>query len=361
MTIKQIFMVVCVFIFPFAILSANNSELVPLPSSGFIMNKESLDLNRPARSRNKLYTGPIIDTHVHFLKGLQATSVQNIHKEMKSAGVRKLIVMPTPNEGKYEDKSQNAYYRREWVEQFDENAGRLCGSTYLTRWMYDAFRYGYSKSSLEKRLEKLRLDLDSQGCLGIGEIGPYHFEKKPGMSLIKFPLNFKPMLSLVKLAEQKNVPLDMHIEPISPDGKSYEDEIFASIALYYEKYPKLRLILSHTGMTNAKNARALLQKYPLLMMNVKIVVPGRKLAWNNLGPIVNKEAKLFKDWAQLFEDMPDRFMIGTDARFGTLNYNMGKYKKVIKQIRSMLGSLEPDGAKKIAFLNAQEYFSKNND
>lgn len=171
-------------------------------------------------------------------------------------------------------------------------AGRLCGSTYLTRWMNTAYRKGHTEEELTKRLDRLRLDLDQGDCIGIGEIGPCHFDKKPGMSIINFPLNFAPMLQVAGVAVEKDGWLDLHAEPKTPAGKSYEDQLFGGIALLYHRYPNLKLILSHTAMTSPENVRALLETYPNMMMNLKIATPGRTLKWYHLGPITNADNEI---------------------------------------------------------------------
>ena len=47
---------------------------------------------------------------------------------------------------------------------------------------------------------------------------------------------------------------------------------------------------------------------------------------------MSEEKKLFEDWAQLFEAMPNRFMIGMDARFGSNRYSYSKYSRKIRQV-----------------------------
>jgi len=176
------------------------------------------------------------------------------------------------------------------------------------------------------------------------------------MAVIHFPLNFTPMLELARLAAAERVWLDLHAEPKSPTGDSYEQELFGGIELLFREAPGLKLILSHTGMTSAVNARRLLAAYPNLMMNLKIVRPGRKLQWDHLGPIVDENGRLFEDWARLMEEMPDRFMVGTDARFGTPQYGKGRYRKTIRAIRRLLGSLDPQAARMIGAENARRVF-----
>jgi predicted TIM-barrel fold metal-dependent hydrolase len=159
---------------------------------------------------------------------------------------------------------------------------------------------------------------------------------------------------MVGIVAGKKVWMDLHVEPMTPKGRSFEDEVFGGVALLYRLYPELRLILSHSAMTNSKNARALLDTYPNFMMNLKAVLPGKRLAWDNLGPITNGNAELFEDWATLFEAMPERFMIGTDFRWGEKPSK--KYQKKIRGMRRILGSLDPSVAAKIAHENALRVF-----
>ena len=329
---------------------------VPLPSPDIRLQRETFDPNRPARPAAKPYRGPIIDTHVHFRKGLDGIRVSGVLGRAHEAGVTRIIALPTPNEGLFRDSRDNAAARRRVIERGAGAAARLCGSTYLTRWMHTAFRAGYEEKDLQARLDRLRADIESGGCLGIGEIGPYHFDKKAGQANIQFPLNFEPVLRLAALAVELDVWLDLHMEPLEPDGTSHEEAVFGGIALLFRHSRDLKLILSHTAMTNARNARALLDAYPNLMMNLKMVRPGSSLRWQHLGPISNQDDELFEDWAQLFEAMPERFMIGTDARFGEPQYQGKRYHKTIKRLRRALGSLNPSAAELIANGNANRLF-----
>ncbi|MET0106089.1 MAG: amidohydrolase family protein [Sedimenticola sp.] len=327
-------------------------------ASGFEVLKQLSDPSRPARASGGEYDGPIIDTHVHLLKGLKRASISDIGRKMDKSGVIRMIVLPTPNEGLYPDRRQNAAKRREVVAYDSSRFQRLCGSTYLTRWMQDAHRSGFTESELNRRLARLAQDLERGGCSGIGEIGPLHFEKKRGQHIIHYPLTSEPMMRLVELAARQGAWLDLHAEPIDHNGRSYEEEVFGAIARWYQAYPELKLILSHTGMTNPHNARELLERYPELMMNWKYVPHGISLNWDHLERVQNSDGLLYEDWAQLFEAMPGRFMIGTDARFGTRRFSGKRYRKLIGAIRGMLGGIEPSAAEMIAYRNAERVFGQ---
>ncbi len=121
------------------------------------------------------------------------------------------------------------------------------------------------------------------------------------MGILRTPLDYEPMLRLVDMAVELDVWLDVHLEPRTPQGVALEAEVFGGIALWYQRQPNLKLIVSHTAMTNPENARALLEAHPTLMMNMKQVNPNRQISWDHLGRISNARDEFFEDWAKLFE------------------------------------------------------------
>lgn len=331
----------------------------PLPAPGFQVDGNRMDPDRPGRPHGSSYSGPIVDTHAHmiFHDGHPASdTVYMILQSAENNGVERQIFLPTPNDQRMPYYNLHSELRQSILNTGGERAGLLCGSEYLTVWMAHAFQDGYSLNSLNMRMDKLSKDIDCNQCLGIGEIGPYHFEKKPGQAVLRFPVNFRPFLEMAHIISEKGVWLDLHAEPKTASGKSYEKEVFGGIELLYDLYPDLKLILAHTGMTNSNNARSLLETYPNIMMHLKLVRSGKKLNWKNLGPIANKNRELYEDWAKLMEDMPDRFMVGTDFRWG--QHTPETYKKRIKRVRRVLGSINPQAAELIAYKNARSVYGQ---
>ena len=335
---------------------SGQSMKTPLPPPAFAVVPSPLDPSRPAHARGKKYIGPIVDTHLHLVHSTRGGNLDMILTQAENAGVERLLFLPTPNEARFRTKDANAANRRNLLEKGGGRIGLLCGSTYFTVWMHEAYRGGYSPDDLAARLARLERDIDAGTCLGIGEIGSYHFNKKAGQMALEFPMGFEPFLQLAGLAARKGVWLDVHAEPVTPDGKSYEAAVFGGVALLFKRHPGLKLILSHTGMTNPKNARALLETYPNLMFNLKIVKATGDLQWKNLGPITDNDSNIFEDWADLMEAMPDRFMIGTDARFGTRQYEGNQYSRKVKRLRRLLGTLNRKAADLIAHGNARHLF-----
>ena len=298
----------CITICLFIILSSPfntaiaGSNLIPLPSPGFIVEQTRSDLNRPARVHNKSYSGPIIDTHAHLypprerdanITDINKGQLKKILKILKKTGVKLVIFMPTPNDGIRRNQELGVVKRKMIRDMKREKIRLFCGSNYITNWLDFAHGNGYTQGKLQNVLKRLAKDIDSGTYSGVGEIGNYHFDKGyKQQHVIEFPTNFEPFLKIIDLIAEKGIWLDLHAEPVGPKGKSYEKEVFGGIELLFRRNPHLKLIYSHTAMTNPINARRILKKYPNIMMNVKIETKHKK--WKNLAPIVNTKGELYE-------------------------------------------------------------------
>jgi len=343
---------------------------IPLPPPGFELDQTRSDPDRLVRKFKKPYQGPIFDTHAHLdpprmRRGslVEAETAGDIVKSIRKAGVDRIIIMPVPNEGQMGGSREGAKYRKKLLKKGRGIVYRFCGSQYITNWLHDAYHNGYRSSDLDRVLEKLSKDLSASECRGIGEIGLYHFNKTGMQNVIAYPPNFEPFLEIVGRIAKKGAWLDFHAEPVDPHGKSYEKKVFGGLALLYNRYPNLKLIIAHTAMTNATNVRRILKTYPNAMMHFKPIRKHRK--WRNLEPITDSKGRLYQDWAELFEEMPQRFMVGTDEKFGRISKgDMGpkgrkvsKYPKQIGRMRTLLGSLDPKVAEFMAYKNANRIFA----
>jgi hypothetical protein len=375
-TFKSFFIGVGLF---FIVLFSAGCTSTPLPNKQVTLIKIpdplfEIDQTRsPAKRKNRrsswFYDGPLIDTHIHLdppqNKTYQADFFQNMIEDFKINNVIAVAVMPVPNEGhmiKRIGTSGNSARNKLRIKN-KKIAHLMCGSDYITNWLQDAFQNGYQVKTFDKIKEKLAADLNNPNCSGIGEIGLYHFNKTGHQHVNQYPPGFKPFLAIIDQIAKSGKWLDFHAEPVSPENESYEKSVFGLIEHIYQKYPDFKLILSHTAMTNPANARNLLQTYPNMMMNFKIIKKHK--LWRNLEPITNSKGRIYEDWATLFETQPRRFMIGTDEKFGRLARGaiqkegtmLAKYGKKINGIRKLLGSLDPKTAEFIAYKNALRVFN----
>ena len=341
--------------------SAMAADNLVLPKPPFELERTRSDLSRPTRPHAKRYKGQIHDTHAHLdpprPDGPRADLDEIIKVSLKE-DVTRLTVMPTPNEGRMDERS-GAKLRLKLRNQSEGSGVQIdlqCASEYLSVWMDETKRRGPSKDEADMRFARLEDDLEGGICRGVGEFGLFHFQKWGHQAVIDYAPRFDGFLRMAGIVAAHDMWLDLHAEPVEPEGKSREDEVFGLVELLFQRHPRLKLILAHTAMTSPKNAKALLSAYPNLMFNLKLITNHSK--WRNLEPICNERGELYEDWAILMEEMPDRFMIGTDVKFGRERGSSRKYRKIIKGVRKALGSLDQKAARLIARDNAERVFGK---
>lgn len=341
---------------------ATETALQPIPSPDISIHSIRSDAGRPIRTFGKKYKGKIWDTHVHLdPPGKQSGEGGNpdqLLAVLEKAGIHRVNIMPTPNEGSF-DKAK--YFPRGGTagrEALHSKGSRqirvFCGAEFLSVWMGKAATKGYKQKEFQERIIALDVALTEGRCHGIGEIGLFHFNKSGRQLVLEVPPTFPPFLSLFELATSNESWVDLHAEPVEPGGKSRESEVFGIIALLYKKHPNLKLILSHTAMTNPTNLEALFTVYPSLMVNFKLVRNHER--WKNLEPNCDPDGRLYEDWAVLMEAYPDRFLVGSDAKFGRKGFKLKRYQKEIRLFRKVLGGLDSNTARKIAWENAVRVF-----
>lgn len=341
-----------------------SGSAIVIPPPAFEVEPTRSDPGRPVRSSGGNYAGPLIDTHAHLYPpnrrakaaaAIDKRELKEIIRLMQNLGVEHVIFMPTPNDG-MRPNQELGVVKRKMIKDLDPKRVMIfCASNYITIWLNSAYHNGYREEELQNILTQLSNDIDSGEYAGVGEIGTYHFDKGfKRQHVLKYPPNFEPFLQIVDLIAKKGMWLDLHAEPVDPNGTSYEKEVFGGLELLYRRNPNLKLLYSHTAMSNSINVRRILKTYPNVMMSIKIET--RHDRWKNLEPVVNAEGHVYEDWAQLFEEMPERFTIGADFHFGRKGVRLKKYKKRIKGFRQMLSTLNPQTAQFIAFENARRIF-----
>lgn len=265
--------------------------------------------------------------------------------------------MPRPNDGLRSYQEKGVVKRHQIRELAPDQVINFCESNYITTWLNSIYlKNTHSGKKLQQVLERISQEANNGKCVGFGELPTYHFDKGYGhqQNVLTIPPNFKPFLDIVDHIAQHDMWFDLHSEPVTSDGKSYEVEIFGGLELIYKWNPNLKLIYSHTAMTNPQNARNILKHYPNVVMSIKIETKHNR--WRNLEPVVSEAGDLYEDWAELFEEMPTRFLVGSDFHFDRKNVNPKKYVRKMRLFKKLLGSLKPEVAKLIAMDNAQRYF-----
>jgi len=327
---------------------------VQLPNPDFAFTTELTDLNREVRTNRRLYDGQLIDMLSHIDPSYD---ISLVIPTLNANGIEFANVMPVPNEGLKTDDGKGTKEKIAFAKANDKNIKVFCGGDYLTIWISRNQQASKESPLLKQRINQLDQDLKNGTCKGMGEFGLLHFAKFNNQNVITNKSNSYPVLSLIDAVASNNSWLQLHAEPMEPNGISHHSEIFGGLALWFKRNPNLKIIMSHTAMTSPANVRKILETYPNVYMSIKIV-RSRQGHWNHLEPVTDLDGNFYEDWAQLFEQMPDRFFIGSDVKFGQKNNtdNESDYPRNIRSLRRALGSLQIEAAEKIAWKNASHWF-----
>lgn len=338
-------------------LLAHSAWAQSVEKSEYPVTMELSDIKRPARAAGKAtaYRGPILDALLHMDPGFDSDKLPPVLNEN---GVRRAVIMPVPNESRLAANGAGTAQKIQFAQKYPKRFKVMCGGDYLSNWISESARFGVVESSVKENFSRLAADLSGAWCLGVGEFGLFHFSKLPNQNVIETPYNHPLVLEMVDIVASHRVWLHLHAEPREPNGRSREKEVWAALMAWTQRQPTLKIILSHSGMTSAANARRILETFPNVYMTFK-VMPSKASEWSHLEPIANEDLDLYEDWAALMEEKPERFMVGTDAKFGMAGYESQgteAYSVLVKKFRRVLGSLSPRAATLIATKNAEKLY-----
>jgi len=318
---------------------------------------ELSDPKRPARAveKGKGYRGGITDVLLHIDPSFDGERVPKILSDEK---VKHAIIMPVPNEGLSNRLGDGTAQKISLTQAHPQKIKVMCAGDYLSNWLADSSRFRADEPVVQQKFARLDADLDSGWCLGVGEFGLLHFNKSGSQNIIVNRYDQPLVLRLVDAVGSRGAWIQLHAEPREPNGRSHEKALWDTLQTWTQRQPKLRIVLSHSGMTSAANARRILETFPNVYMSFKLM-SSKVNAWKQLEPLLNAEGELYEDWAQLMEAMPERFMVSSDAKFGQSGHEgdgEDAYPHNIHKFRRVLGSLSPEAAKKIASQNANRLY-----
>lgn len=239
----------------------------------------------------------LIDAHIHYshdawelLPPAEAVAV------LRQAGLRRAFVSSSSDDG-----TQKLYEAAPELVVPVLRPYRRRGET--SSWLHDAS----VPAMLEARLK-------ANTYAGIGEFHAYDSDA-----------DLPVMQRVIALAREHGLFLHAH-----SDGNAVR-RIFA-------RNPEARVLWAHSGFEDPVRIRAMLERYPHLWCD---------LAFRSEHA---DDGKVEPVWRALFEDFPDRFMLGTDT------YTPERWYYVVEQAswsRGWLADLPLELAEKIAWRNAE--------
>ena len=254
----------------------------------------ALLLAPPASAADEL---PIFDAHIHYSHDAwdMLPPAQAI-EALRKAGLRRALVSSSSDEG-----TQKLYDAAPDLIVPELRPYRTRGE--LSTWLRDPTVIQH----LEDRLARFKY-------VGIGEFHVFGADA-----------DLPVMRRVVELAREHNLILHLH-----GDAEAI-DRVFA-------QDPKARILWAHSGFDRPERLRAMLGSHANLWAD--LAVRSDHASGGKLDP----------EWRQLFEDFPDRFMLGTDTYTPERWYYVAEHAA---WSRAWLGELPRDLAERLAYRNAE--------
>lgn len=316
----------------------------------------------------------VIDTHCHLAgKGPQgadfAGAVQTALAAMDQFGVRKALVMPPPQPPDF----RMGYEADEFHAALKKHPARfafLAGGGSLNAMIGQA-RGGMAVSpEWRARFEAKADELIKSGAAGFGEMTAMHLSHFSGHPYEEVAADHPLFLLLADLAAKHDVPIDLHVECVvkdialpskfaSPPNPKTLRATLPALERLLSHNRRARIVWAHcgsdfTGHWTPQLSRALLAKHPNLFMSLRVNPPGLAVT----SPFDGRELK--PDWAALFKEFPDRFVIGSDVFYSPPSAT-GQQIKMPPQaslmpLKGLLAQLPADVARKIGWENAAKIY-----
>jgi predicted TIM-barrel fold metal-dependent hydrolase len=309
---------------------------------------------------------PYIDAHTHIDQKDPEGAVQLLLNAMdKLNGVRAFI--QTEPYGVGNPGAWDAEMILPTVKKHSDRLAVLGGGGTLNPMIIEAAATGNAGPEVQKKFRARAEELLRQGVVGFGELSVEHFSlpQSPVKDYEYAPADSPLMLLLADIAAEHNVPIDLHMEALPDDiatpadmGPPNPPRLHANIApleRLLAHNPRAKLIWAHAGSDNVgfrspDMMRKLLKAHPNLYMEIKYDpgFPGKD------PPIV--DGKLKPEWLKLYQEFPDRFIIGSDQHFDPpATVPLAR----AQQNALLLNQLPPDLRKKIATENALRIYSSS--
>jgi predicted TIM-barrel fold metal-dependent hydrolase len=306
-----------------------------------------------------------IDAHLHIDQNRPAESVQLLLQSMAHLNQGKGFILTEP----YGPDNPERWDVDKIITAVKAHTGKLIvlgGGGTLNGMIIASYRSGNAGPEVQKKLRAKAEELLRMGIAGFGEMSTEHFSlpQSPVKDYEYAPADHPLMLLLADIAAEHNVPIDLHMEAVPEDMDSNLKAPnpprlhgnFAALERLLAHNPRAKLIWAHAGQDNTgfrtpELMRGLLSRHPNLYMEIKY--DPTALGKN---PPVDASGKLKPEWLKLYEDFPDRFIIGSDQHYDPLaTAPLARAQANAK----LLDQLPPDLRRKIALDNPLRLYNES--
>ena len=171
---------------------------------------------------------------------------------------------------------------------------------------------------------------------GIGEISVVHFPGE-GFPEADFDPSGPMMRGIMRVAERRRLPVLIHCEVTR----------LRELSALLESFPTVRVIWAHGGYTPLVLASRMLERHPNLMYELS----ARTWTRHPRSPdytIFRNDSLVWPEWLSLIEQHSNRFVIGTDASYRS----MENERRKVERVRLFLGQLSDSTRRRVAITNA---------
>lgn len=304
---------------------------------------------------------PFIDVHAHWENSDPPGSVSAALQAMGRENAARIIFMPPPLADAAGSVDAEAILP--WLKGHQDKLAVLGGGASLNVMIQQAVQSGDSGPDVQRRFRERAELLLRDGAAGFGELTAEHFQAATPYQ--HAPPDHPLFLLLADIAAEHGVPIDLHMEAIPedvalpagpqlPPGPSHGSANIEAFERLLAHNRRARIIWAHAGWDNTGYrtpglCRRLLRDNPNLYMDIKIdpLKPGKNppLANGASGPIK-------PEWLKLFQDFPDRFVVGTDQHYPEPAAGPQRWQALV----SLLNQLPEDLRRKIGTENAARLY-----
>jgi predicted TIM-barrel fold metal-dependent hydrolase len=309
---------------------------------------------------------PYIDVHVHIDAAAAEKSVAQAADVMERDNRTKYLILPSPF-----DEAGHGAFDIELLQRVSKKyGGRLAvmgGGGTLNPMIVEAVHAGKTSPELEKRFKDRAEAIARQGAVGLGELTAEHRPSASTPSYQSAPPDHPLFLTLADVAASHDMPVVLHMEAVVSD-KPIPDSwhvnplpvpnvMKANIGAFerlLSHNPRARILWAHggcdyTGDRTPQLMQRLLQAHSNLYIEIKIdpLNPGLNSPLDGGGT-----GKLKPEWLKLFQDFPDRFVIGSDQHYPMPENEPQRWQAAI----TMFNQLPPEIRRKVGVDNVARIY-----
>lgn len=249
---------------------------------------------------------PLFDAHVHYkAEAWEPYPEATVIELMDRSGVAMALVSSTPDEGT--------------IRLFEFAPERIVPELRPYHGEWGAQNWTRSPGMLDY----LRQRLAQYPHQGIGEFHIHRLDTA----------DTELLQQVAVLAREHGVPIHLHSDA-------------GPVTFFYDLDPDLVIIWAHAGMIeDPPRIREMMARHATLYADTSY----------REHDILGTDGLIDPTWRALFEDYPDRFMIGSDT---WSNSQWARYESLIDTNRRWLAQLPRDVAEQIAYRNAERLFGR---